>query len=147
MADVSVVAASVLKIDGSTDGDVLAGATITAGQAVYLDPLTNTYLLAQSDGVVVAPAGGVAGLAESTVKGIALHAALAGQPLRVLIDGTVALGTATLVLGGVYVLSATAGGICPVADVVSTNYVTILGVAVATNQLRLKINASGIKHA
>jgi hypothetical protein len=89
----------------------------------------------------------VAGLAEANAAGIALHAALSGQPLRILIEGTVALGTTTVVLGGVYVVSATAGGIAPVADVASTNYVTILGVAVTTAQLRLKINASGIKHA
>lgn len=146
MADVTVVVASVERIDGSTN-DGIAGTTITAGQAVYLDPLTSKYLLAQSDGTVVAPVGGVAGLAEANVAGIALHAALANQPLRVLIEGAVALGTTPVVLGGVYVLSATAGGIAPVADIASTNYVTILGVAITVAQLRLKINASGIKHA
>jgi hypothetical protein len=42
---------------------------------------------------------------------------------------------ATLVVGEVYVVSATLGAIAPIGDLVSTNFVTPLGTAISTSVL------------
>jgi len=45
--------------------------------------------------------------------------------------------SAVMTVGEVYVVSATAGGIAPVGDLVTGNYVTVLGVATTTSNLQL----------
>jgi predicted lysophospholipase L1 biosynthesis ABC-type transport system permease subunit len=75
--------------------------------------------------------------------GIAAHASLAGQPLTVQYDGLITLG-AVLTAGVAYYLSGTAGGICPVADLTTGNYPTIIGIATTTSVLDIKIHASGV---
>jgi hypothetical protein len=70
MADLTVTAASVLWTSGSKISGI-AGASVTAGQALYLDSTTSTLKLAQADGTT----------AEAAAVGIALHAAGTGQPL------------------------------------------------------------------
>src|SRR5215216_1090446 len=112
MADLSITAASVAQSTGATTSDGTAGATVTAGQPVYQDA---------ADGNQWKPADGNASLAIATVIGIALHASLDNQPLRVQTGGDIVIG-ATITVGGVYVLSATAGGIAPVADLASGNF-------------------------
>lgn len=109
-----------------------AGATITAGMAVYQDradaklrPGTN---------------GGGAGAA--AVKGIALNGAADGQPVRVQTDGSLAIGGTTIV-GEQYALDATAGGLLPVGELAQNAFVTIIGVGQASNRLRLSIEATG----
>lgn len=136
MADISPVAASVLYVSGGTY-DGTAGATITAGQVVYQDAAdSNKLKLAQSDGTAE----------EAAVRGIALHASLAGQPLRIQTSGVIAIG-ATVVLGGVYALSDTAGMICPIADVGPSEYTSLIGIATTVAQFTLGIVNSGIEHA
>src|SRR4051812_33218723 len=118
MADLSITAATVVAGTGALPQDGTSGATVTAGAVVYEDTTTNTWKLAQCDGTVT----------ESTVKGIAMNGASANQPLRVIIAGPYTVG-ATVAIGTVYALSATAGSICPIADITSGQYVTVLGVA------------------
>jgi hypothetical protein len=84
----------------------MAGATITAGQLVAISASTGRYVLADANDAVLCK-----------VAGIAAHAAIDGAPLAVVYysndmspGGT--LSTVTMV----YVLSATAGGIAPAAD-------------------------------
>ena len=62
MADLTITAANCVAGDGSTTVTGTAGATITAGQAVYKDSTTGKYLLADSDSATVAAkrAAGVA---------------------------------------------------------------------------------------
>ena len=91
---------------GAVTEDGLAGATITAGQAVYRDS-DGSYKLADADG---------ASATIRTCRGIALNGAAAGQPLRVQKSGEITPG-ATLTAGVTYYLSGPPGGICPVADV------------------------------
>lgn len=114
-----------------TDGqalDGIAGATITAGQPVYLNAATNRFLLAQSDGTA----------AEADAKGIALNGAADGQPLKVQTSGRINPG-GTVAVGQVYAVSANAGGIAPYADLVSTNRVVLLGVGTTTSEIFLSI--------
>ena len=84
--------------------------------------------------------------AEAAVaNGIALSAAGSGQRVVIATNGAVVdLGVA-LTVGAVYVLSANAGGIAPVADLASGWYTTILGVAVGAQTLKIEINASGVQ--
>jgi hypothetical protein len=122
---------------GTTDATFefgTAGATITAGQVVYLDATTNTYKLADSN---LSAAG-------ATARGIALNGAASGQPLKIQTGGTITLGAgAAPVVSTVYLLANVAGSIIPAADLASLDRTTILGVGAATNTLILKINVSG----
>jgi len=140
MADLVVVAASVLKVSGNPAHGI-AGETITAGQAVYLDSSTTpqTYKKALNNGTVD----------QANSAGIALNGAAPNQPLDVLgIGGVINPGVA-VALGETYAVSATAGGICPIADVGTggTKWVTILGVATTIANITLNINPSGVKRA
>ncbi len=134
MADLTITAANVVAASTATiDRRYNAGASITAGQSVYLDLATNTWKLADANGAV-----------ELTVLGgVALHAASAGQPLAVITDGDYNPG-ATVAVGTIYVLSATAGGIAPSADAVTGWYTSILGVATTTSNIRVSRNVSGV---
>jgi len=122
MADLTITAANVLLSSGRTDTGT-AGATITAGQAIYIDASdSNKLKLAQSDGTA----------AEADAVGIALHAALAGQPLRYAVDGTTINIGATTAKNTTYVVSTTAGGVAPAADLTSGHRIVSLGYAPAT---------------
>lgn len=133
MADLAITAANVVSAGGSTRTGT-AGATIAAGQPVYLDPADGKYKLADAN----------SGTAAARVPfGIALHGALNGQPLTVQYDGPVAIG-ATLSPGASYYLSSTPGGICPFADLTTGAFPTILGIAKSTTVLDLKIHQAGV---
>ena len=130
MVDIVITAASVqpgTDAEGAQFEAGIAGASITAGQPVYLDSTTNTYKLADNNDTSAAL---------SVVRGIALHAAATGQPLKIQTRGPITIG-ATVASGSVYVLSATAGGIAPVADLATGNRCTILGVGLNGSTTRL----------
>lgn len=131
MPDLSITVGSVAYSSGSKDFSKNAGATITAGQAVYLDTDTDTWKLADANGAAAA----------AVVGGIALHGSLSGQPLCVQTDGDITIG-ATLIAGMTYVLSATAGGIAPITDVDDDFSLSIIGVATSSTVLHLHQYAS-----
>jgi len=121
MADLTITAASVLFTSGRKEHGV-AGAAITAGQALYLDSTTSTLKLAQSDGTA----------AEVDAVGIALNAAGTGQTVVYAASGaTINIG-ATTAKSTTYHVSTAAGGVAPQADV-STNRICRLGYATATD--------------
>lgn len=136
MSDLSITAASVLA---GTNAEIVrghAGATITAGQAVYLDTAsTGEWLLADSDSATVIARG-------SARFGIALNGAADGQPLAVQTGGDITIG-ATIVAGVAYYLSDTPGALCPFADLATGDYVTLVGVAKSTTVLALDPLYSG----
>jgi len=135
LADLTITAASVAAGTGaSVDRSRNAGASLTAGQAVYLDTSSNTYKLSDADSATAAA---------RTVTGVALNAASSGQPVAVLTGGLLTVG-ATVAVGTMYTGSATAGGICPVADLTTGAYPTAIGWAVSTTQINVVINASGV---
>lgn len=133
MADLTVTPASVIPATDATKEFGTAGATITAGQVVYLDSATTTYKLADADGAT----------ALRSPRGIALHGASSGQPLQILTKGSVTIG-ATMTAGLAYYLSKTAGGICPVADIASGGYATVLGISTSTTVLKVNMTESGV---
>lgn len=117
MADLSVTAGSVVQVTGATlDRTYVAGETITAGQSLYIKAADQKLWKAQADG----------NTEEDDFFGIALNGAAANQPVTVLTGGQVTIG-ATVTVGAIYVVSATAGGIAPLADLVSTNKVSVIG--------------------
>lgn len=134
MADITVTAGNVVRVDGATI-DYLAGETITAGQTVYLST-AGTVLKADNNDTA----------AKASVLGIALNGGASGQPIRVQTGGTITIG-ATVAQGVIYCQSRTAGGICPSADLLATDYVTVIGVATTTAAIKLSILATGIQMA
>lgn len=54
---------------------------------------------------------------------------------------------ATLAVGTVYAVSATVGGICPVADILSTQFVSIIGIATTTALLDFQPSISNTAKA
>lgn len=134
MADLSITVANVVKGTSARTETGIAGATVTAGQMVYLDTADNKYKLADNDSATALV---------RTVRGMALHGSLAGQPLTVLLSGQVSLG-AILTVGTVYCLSSTAGGICPAADIASGDYLTVIGVPLSTSILDVMVKESGV---
>jgi len=134
MADIAITAANVIATAGEvTTRNVTAGATITAGQTVYLDT-------AASNVAKLADANDTA--AKAVVAGIAMNGASSGQPLQIATGGELDLG-ATLVVGKIYVQSTTAGGIAPVDDLAGSSYVTVIGVADAADNILLILKVSG----
>lgn len=134
MVDITITAASVVAgSDANFWPQGSAGETIAAGKAVYLSSSTRKWMLADSNSAT----------AEArTATGIALNSASLDQPLIVQKSGDITIG-ATLTAGVAYYLSDTPGGICPLADVGSGEYVCLLGLAKTTAVLDLNIQASG----
>ena len=136
MADLSITAANVAASATATiDRQRNAGESFSAGQVVYLKSSDNKYYKADAN----------SGTAEArTPTGIALNTGVAGQPCAVVSADTSLTIGATVTVGAVYVLSATPGGIAPVADLVSGDYVTILGVGVTASTIKLNLVSSGV---
>lgn len=133
-ADLSITAASVAKGTNAVIEHGTAGATITAGQAVYFDSAAGTWKLADDNSATAAA---------RSPKGFALNGAASGQPLTVHKSGNITIG-ATLTAGVAYYLSDTPGGICPVADLTTGEYPTIVGIATSTTVLKVQFLESGV---
>jgi outer membrane protein assembly factor BamB len=138
MAAISITATNVIAADGAVSKqEFVAGATIAAGDWVYVDTANSNVLkLAQADGTVL----------EATVKGMALNGGVTGQPIMVATSGDVAVG-AVLTVADTYILSATAGKMDPVADLASSSYLSIVGFGTTTSNFRFHIKNSGIEKA
>lgn len=134
MTDLVITAASVVSGSGARQANVTAGAAVTAGQVVYEDTATDTHKLADNNSATAAA---------RSPSGIALHAAAANQPLTIHKSGPITIG-ATLTPGVVYYLSDTPGGICPVADLGSGEYPTIIGIAISASVLDVKFHEAGV---
>lgn len=135
MADISITAANVVASSSATIlRNYNFGATVTAGQAVYLTT-SNTWALIDSNAAVT-------GNELATVKGIALGGGASGQPAAVCIKDTDFTPGGTLTNGTAVYSSVTAGGITH--DVPTTGaYPTVLGIAKSTTKLNLNPTASG----
>ena len=133
MADISVTAANVVFSVNAKFYYGTAGATITAGQTVYLDSATGKYKLGDAN----------ASAATAAIKGIAAVNCSDGQPIQVGYWDDDFTPGATLTNGTVYVASATAGGIAPAADLTTGWYPTVLYVAKSTTKSVLNLVASG----
>lgn len=125
MANVTVVAANVIKGANSVTKVGIAAVAITAGQTLSLDSSRNLALY-DADSAAIS----------NILEGIALANAAAGQPIDYTIDDD-DLTIGTLVAGTTYIGSATAGAIGVDADATPASGIrkTIVGVAKSTTKL------------
>jgi hypothetical protein len=115
----------------------LYGATIAAGQPVYLDSVDSKYKLADAN----------SSAATATIRGIAVTAGVDGERGIIAIGGNIILVGTTMSVGETYYVGATAGAINPDADLTTGWYVSRIGTAASTTQLQLALRTTGIVHA
>lgn len=135
MADLVITTANVKIVNSNTRVvTVLAGEAIAIGQAVYLDTVDSDYLLA--DGTTATKA---------LVAGIALTSCANAGYFLMLTANTYVVG-ATVVAGTPYYLSDTAGAgaICAHADLLTGDFVTLIGHAISTTEIELDLTPVGI---
>ena len=135
MANLTITAANVGIASSSRVRSVLTGEAITHAQPVYLST-DGKYYKADANASVTAAAA----------SAISVTSASAADQYIVIVeadDTLVNLGS-TLTVGETYVVSATAGAICPIGDLTTGAYPCILGVATTTTLLKLRIFASGV---
>ena len=130
MAEISVTA-SAIRGESSGMSRGTAGATITAGQTLYLDSNSKLQLADANN------------TSADEVVGIALHGSLADQPLAYSSSGNVTFNAA-LTAGIFYVVGTTAGSIAPISDATTGWRVLKLGYATSTTNLRLEITDTGV---
>lgn len=130
MSALSVTAANVVKGANASTNSGIAGATITAGQPLYIDATDSNYLK---------PADADASTATAAAVGIALNGASRSQPVSYVTADSDFTPGATLVSGESYYLSSTAGSINPVADLATGWYPVQLFIAKSTTKAVLNI--------
>jgi len=130
MADISVTASAVTGTAADTG---TAAATLAAGVVVFKDA-TNSNKLTASD---------CNDTTKASFYGITLNGGDAGQPLIVHKSGDLTMNAA-LTAGTFYYLSATAGKICPIADLTTGCRVIQIGYAKSTTVLAVNPIDTGI---
>jgi hypothetical protein len=128
----SITPSQVVPSASAKVGLYTAGATITAGQTVYI-----------TSGRTVGLADCDAGSGAQNCIGIAVNGASSGQPVSVLENGVITLGAAAAPANGVpYFLSPTAGAISPLAEILTGDILVYLGVGIGNNQVAVRIHVT-----
>ena len=109
------------------------GATIAAGNTVTM--VTNVAQLSDAD----------ASAALAATEGVAITPGIDDGYGLIAFSGSIILVGATLVVGTVYITSDTPGGIKPISDAATGDWVTILGVASTATTLDLDIQATAVQ--
>jgi hypothetical protein len=112
---------------------VTFGETVTNGQVVYRKVSDNKYWKADNDVTVDT----------AEVAGIVLSGNSADGQGIIVIGGPITIGAATTA-GVSYVLSSTAGGIAPAADLGTGDYISSLGHATTTAIIWLNLKNYGV---
>lgn len=137
MADLSITAGSVVPSTSAQKLNGKAGAAISAGQIVYLDTTTSTYKLADGNDSTKLPVAGIAGNTAGT-----------GQQVQVITaDPDLTIGAHGLGLGIPMFLSATAGAVCPLADISTGNQTTCVMVTNTSTKVSFGILGGVGAHA
>lgn len=131
MVALAITAAQVLPDTAYPTRTGTSAVAIAAGQAVYLDPATNTVKLWTATGAI----------ATSIAPGIAINSAPgAGQPIvwQEAAGAEVTVGAAAApVAGTAYVGGATAGAVHPQVDAIATWNVALIGFGKTGNKIKL----------
>jgi hypothetical protein len=131
MADMSQTATSVIGYGPQLHG--VLGGTVAAGMPVRK----------QADGTFIASTN--ASLAGSSVDGWATSGGAINQPFTYQKGGNINPG-GTVVVGGIYVLSAS-GAISLDNDVVTGDWITVLGVGISTSLIKQAVIEGGVQAA
>lgn len=135
MADLTVTS---VRVTDSTQYQLLPfGATISAGQVVYIDTTDGECKLADCDN----------SQATALAKGIAITPGIDGGYGLVATGGNLVLVGASMVAGDSQVLSGTPGAIQQDADYASGDWITQLGRAVSATEIKIDVKAFGIQVA
>lgn len=130
MADITITAANVVPSAAALARRkcAVAGATIAAGNIIYLDT-------AASNVAKLADANGASALIRTPV-GMAINSASTGQPVEYIdYDDALVIGTHGVTINTGILLSATAGGLAPVADLTTGWYGAMLAIAKTTTSI------------
>lgn len=142
MSDISQTASNVaIGASTTTTRTVQAGESVTQGMPLYTSTDGKVYQCDANDTSAKAAVEYIA-LTPAATNGYCLVALPSETPGRSLIN----LG-ATLAVGTVYAVSATKGAIAPVADISSTQYVTVIGIATTTALLDFQPSISNTAKA
>lgn len=129
MADLVLTPSAIIAGSNSAQEHGTAGETISAGKAVYKSATTKKWMLADSNSATAAA---------RQAGGIALNGASDGQPITVHKSGDLTVD-AVLTAGQAVYLSDAPGGLCPLADVGTGEYVCLIGLAKSTTVLAVDI--------
>ncbi len=115
---------AVNKVSG-IEASATLGETVVAGDVLYIDTSAGNVLKKASN----------AAQATSVVAGIALNTAWNPQSCHYQTSGVIDIGT-TVAVGEIYVLF-TSGDIAPVADIGTSEYISIIGVGKSATDIAL----------
>lgn len=133
MADLSITAANVVPSSAAILNQATAGATITAGQLIYID---SSDLDSRSRGKAKLADANSGTSAARSVAGIAFNSASAGQQVDYVVrDTALQIAASGLTAGTIYGLSATAGGLAPSADFTTGWYPSVVAIAKSTTTI------------
>lgn len=128
-SDLSITAANVTPSVNAITRTATAGAAITAGKLVYKSSTDQKLYLAQAN----------SGSSDvRNVVGIAIVSAAIGAPCAYVTEDPALVIGGTTANGTVYVLSATAGGIAPLADATTGWYPTVIAVGTSTTTVAFR---------
>jgi len=134
-ADYTVTAANVVPSADAQLARGTAGTSITAGMALAKD---STGLLQPYDSN-----SGTALL--RVFVGIACGGGATGQPIVYCTQDLTGFTPGfTVAAGAIVIGSATAGLLCPAADLATGNYLTIVGVGIGSNKIKFSTLAAGV---
>lgn len=141
MADLAITASQVKHVSGPK-GSGKAGATVTAGQGVYLDAYTQKVLLADAN----------VSAAAAAMSGVALNGASDGQEVDYAMPGAIVdMGAgAAPAAGKIWIVSDAAGGWSPHTDVTTPavgEFCTVGFVGIGNNRVLVIGAASGVAAA
>jgi hypothetical protein len=138
MANLTPVAANVLKGTGTQVSRYIAGVALTAGQYVYIDD-DGEIQLSDADGASSA----------QVVDGVTANDAAAGQPVNIIPPSTTSIitpGFTAAAVGNVIYLAPNPGFATETyADVLTGDRVIVLGVMVTTTTMRFQPLIGGVK--
>ena len=133
MVDITVTVTAVIAGSNAKKESGIAGETIAQGKVCYRRASDNKYMLADNNSAT----------AEARMaRGISLNSAALNQPLTITTGGDLTLNGLTA--GTAYYLSDTPGGICPLADLLTGEFVCLLGLAKSTTVLAVDIQYPGV---
>jgi hypothetical protein len=141
MADLTVTPANVLASAQAIKFTATAGAALTAGQPIYRDT-ADTDAFGRGKAKLADANGGSATI--QTVEGITLAAAATGQPIEcAALDPDFTHGLTGVAAGDCVILSATAGALCPVADLASGGRLNVVLAITSATKGVLKVTTAG----